>query len=132
MKKYCKILCVILAIIACCLTFTACTNPNDNDGEVTPVALTNATPSSDNQTLLEYMEQCEIDFTIESGMITAIKGTSNTTNSFWMLYTSDAENSNEAWGTYDYEGTTLGSATLGAGELIVKAGCTYVWVYQTF
>ena len=132
MKKYCKILCVILAIIACCLSLSACVFSDENDGGISMVVLASATPSSDNQTLLEYMDQCEIDFTIESGMITAVQGKSNTTNSFWMLYTSDAENSNEAWGTYDYEGTTLGSATLGAGELIVKAGCTYVWVYQTF
>ena len=132
MKKYCKILCVILSIIACSISLSACVFSDENDGGISTVVLASATPSSDNQTLLEYMEQCEIDFTIESGMITAIKGKSNTTNSFWMLYTSDAENANEAWGTYDYEGTTLGSAVLGASELIVKAGCTYVWVYQTF
>ena len=74
MKKYCKILCIILAIIACCLSLSACVFSDENDGGISMVVLASATPSSDNQTLLEYMEQCEIDFTIESGMITAIKG----------------------------------------------------------
>ena len=49
-----------------------------------------------------------------------------------MLYTNDQENANEQWGTCEYEGEVLGSATLGAGELAVKAGCVYLWSFESF
>jgi hypothetical protein len=87
-------------------------------------------------TVLEYMSQMEengeLSFTIENGMITKINGTKNGTNSYWMLYTNDAENSNTAWGTYEYKENTYGSAVLGAESLQIKAGSTYIWLYQTF
>ena len=73
------------------------------------------------------------DFTYEiaNGMVTSIMNRKNEGNSYWMLYTSDTENANEAWGTYDYDGQKLGSAILGAGSLGVKTGEVYVWAYQT-
>ena len=90
------------------------------------------------ETLLEYMyameEEGEIEFSLSNGMITAINGTENaaTYNPCWMLYTSDTEYSNGAWGSYEHEGQTLFSATLGASELPAKSGEIYVWVYQSF
>ena len=59
-------------------------------------------------------------------------GTKQTPSSYWMLYTNDQENANEQWGTCEYEGEVLGSATLGAGELAVKAGCVYLWSFESF
>ena len=49
-----------------------------------------------------------------------------------MLYTSDSENANEAWGIVEYEGKNYGSATLGAESLPVKSGAIYIWWYQSF
>ena len=86
--------------------------------------------------LLDYMNELkklnEITFTIDNGMIMTIDGKSGNSSTFWMLYTDDADNSNSQWGTYEYEGKTLGSATLGADQLPVKDGCVYVWVLQSF
>lgn len=65
-------------------------------------------------------------------MVVSINGKTNTTKSFWMLYTSDAENANREWGKFEYEDSTYGSATLGADALIVKENCIYIWAYQTF
>ena len=88
------------------------------------------------QTLLSYMQDLQeedvFSFTLQNGMVTKMNGTSNSTNSYWMLYTTDTENANTSWGTYEYNGETLGSAALGVGELVVKNGATYVWTYQTF
>lgn len=119
----------IFALAFFCFGFTAC----KKDAEDVVITVENAT---DNQTLLSYMqslqEEGKITFTLKNGMVTEIGGTANTTKSFWMLYTSDTENANQAWGTYVYNGETLGSAMYGAETLVVKNGETYVWTYQTF
>lgn len=97
-----------------------------------PVVITVEEPVATGTTLVEYMDLQGIDYEISDGMITELDGTKNSTKSFWMLYTTDEANANTAWGTYEYNGATLGSAVLGAGELLVAQGETYVWVYQTF
>lgn len=121
------LLCVIAAVFGVC--FIACNKNPD------PVAIT-VSEATDGETLLEYMNGLEEDgtlkFTVNDGMVTSINGVSNTTNSYWMLYTSDSDNANTEWGTYEYNGQTLGSATLGAESLTVVNGCVYVWVYTTF
>lgn len=132
-----RVLMTILGAIALALSvfaFTAC----KRGGEVKPVAITanSAEFAYENKTLKDYMDflqgKGELTFTVESGMVTAVNGTANTTKSFWMLYTDDGENANRTWGTVEYGGKTYGSATLGAEALTVKQGCTYVWSYQTF
>ena len=88
--------------------------------------------------LIDYMnelaEKGELACTISNGMITSINGIDNPADfsSCWMLYTSDAENSNSAWGTIAYEGVEYGSAISGAEVLKLKADTVYIWVYQTF
>ena len=88
-------------------------------------------------TLIDYMtklkEDGEIEFTVEDGMITSINGIANPADfsSCWMLYTSDAENANSAWGTVEYEGKEYGSAVLGAERLKIKPNQLYVWVYMS-
>ena len=89
-------------------------------------------------TLLSVMESLqekgELQFVISGGMVTEINGKINATDfSYcWMLYTSDAELSNDAWGTVSYEGKTYGSAIVGAETLTVSAGELYIWSYQGF
>ncbi|MGN0805908.1 MAG: hypothetical protein ACI4MC_02620 [Candidatus Coproplasma sp.] len=114
--------------------FVACNKSNvDANDERVAITVVNAT---EGETLAEYMEGLqengELTFTVSNGMVTAINGVSQTTNIYWMLYTSDTDNANTAWGTYEYDGQQLGSATLGAETLTVKDGCVYVWVYTKF
>lgn len=128
-KRYLALLlCVLAAVFGVC--FTACT-PADPE----PVAIT-VTQSTNDETLLEYMQSEQTDgklsFKFSDGMVTEINGVANTTKSYWMLYTDDQAHANTTWGTYDYNGETLGSATEGAGTLVVVDGCVYVWVYTTF
>ena len=86
-------------------------------------------------TLADYMAKLktagEIEFTVENGMITSINGIENPADysSCWMLYTSDGDNSNSAWGTVLYEDVEYGSAILGAESLKIKADNIYIWVF---
>lgn len=88
--------------------------------------------------LIDYMDQLVKDgkmtCTIQNGMITSINGIDNPADfsSCWMLYTSDEENANAAWGTVDFEGKQYGSAISGAETLKIKAGQLYIWVFKSF
>ena len=69
-----------------------------------------------------------------AGMLTSINGVENTADySYcWMLYTSDSEMANTAWGTIEYDGMVLGSAVVGYSDLTVIENGIYIWVYQSF
>lgn len=89
-------------------------------------------------TLMDVMNllktEGKLDFKVENGMITEVNGVANPADfsSCWMLFTSDSELSNTAWGTVEYNGATLGSAVVGADTLPVVEGAYYVWSFQSF
>ncbi len=93
---------------------------------------------SDSTTLVDYMKSLKDDgelvFEINKGMISSINEIENPADwsSCWMLYTNDTDSANTAWGTIEYNGKVYGSAILGAESLIVKDGCMYIWVFQSF
>ncbi|MGN0823589.1 MAG: hypothetical protein ACI4MB_00815 [Candidatus Coproplasma sp.] len=126
------LLCIVVAAFG--VAFAACNkNAVDANDERVAITVVNAT---ENESLLDYMQTLQGDgkltYTIDNGMVTSINGINQTTNTYWMLYTSDTDNANDAWGTCEYNGQTLGSATLGAERLKVKEGCVYVWVFTKF
>jgi len=85
--------------------------------------------------VMEYLQEKEnFTFVVENGMLTSLNGKANTADfsRCWMLYTSDAELANSEWGTYTYEGVTLGSAIVGANMLPVVKDEVYVWYYASF
>ena len=88
--------------------------------------------------LIGYMkilkEKGELEFEIANGMITSINGIDNPADfsSCWMLYTSDEELSNVAWGTVEYEGKEYNSAVSGAETLKIKPDQLYIWVFKSF
>ena len=102
--------------------------------KITQEAMDGAT----DMTLMDYMtklkDQGKLEFAISDGMITSINGIENPADysSCWMLYTSDADNANAAWGTVEYEGQEYGSAISGAETLKIKADQLYIWVFQSF
>lgn len=85
---------------------------------------------------MEYLAKKTDGFSYKTsgGMVTEINGKANTADfsGCWMLYTSDEEMANNAWGVTAHEGQTLGSAILGAEALIVEAGEIYAWEYTIF
>lgn len=137
MKKFLTLFASLLTLLACCLV-SACGDKEPIRADENTVIIT-ASDSSfdfDGKMLKDFMDYLQdnekFTYSIDNGMVTAINGKSNTSKSYWMLYTSDTENANQAWGAFEHEGTVYGSAVLGAEALPLKEGCIYVWAYQTF
>ena len=143
MKKTAKkILSCILVVLVLTTVLAGCKSEplviKDSDTYI--VIKTTAEAIGDNQKmkLIEYMEQLnedgELACTIENGMVTSINGIENPADfsSCWMLYTSDVENANVAWGEVEYDGQKYGSAISGAETRIIKPDQLYIWVFQSF
>ena len=134
MKKFLAVAISLIAIAVCALSVACGKNPVTADENTVFITVTDK--SYNDKTLSEYMnhlqDEGKLSFEIKDGMVTSINGKSNTTNSYWMLYTDDTENANEAWGTFEHEGKTYGSAAVGASDLKIKENCVYIWSYQTF
>lgn len=134
-KRFFGLVMAMMLVIAASFAAVACSG-NTVTADENTVVITVKGEQENGKTLARYMDelvsQGELVYTFSDGMVTSINGKANTTNSYWMLYTSDTENANEQWGVFEYEGKHYGSATLGASELIVKENCLYIWAYQTF
>ena len=141
MKKTKRLVSILLSALLL-LSMTACHKEPlvIKDSETCIVVKTTHEAIGDNQdmVLIDYMqtlkEKGELEFAMENGMILSINGIDNPADysSCWMLYTSDAENANTAWGTVEYEGKEYGSAVSGAEVLKVKPDQLYIWVFQSF
>ncbi|MBQ8290956.1 MAG: hypothetical protein IJX88_00395 [Clostridia bacterium] len=86
--------------------------------------------------IMAYLQDKEaLTFTTDgAGMVSGINGQTNPADfsCCWMLYTSDTELSNAAWGTVSVDGVTYQSAAFGAEALPVADGTYYVWQYRKF
>lgn len=143
-----KLLSCMLAalVVACVCAFAGCSlkdakEPHvlkESDKYIVITVAADQMTLTENTTLADYMaslkEDGELTYEIKDGMITSVNGIANAADysSCWMLYTSDADNANEAWGTVDYKDNVYGSAMFGAETLKVKDGCLYIWLYQSF
>lgn len=146
MKRKTNILFSIVLSLVCALCLFACGGKDKSNLKCALIESTqtrvviSVEEQGLNCTLLDCMEMLrqsqdnDLDFTFANGMITSINGVENPADfsSCWMLYTSDAEMANTAWGTTEYDGQTLGSAVVGVNELDVISGAIYVWVYTAF
>lgn len=136
MKKLFKTVCAAVLAL-CCFALIACGKQPavvvDGDYVVITVKAENVESGA---TLKEYMDYLqandELTYAISDGMVVSINGKKANGNQYWMLYTNDEENSNEAWGTCIYQDVTYHSAAYGAETLVVKDGCVYIWYLQTF
>ena len=144
MKTTSKTLSVLLAIVilACSTMLAGCKSEplviKDSDKCIVIKTTEEALDGKTDMLLIDYMNKLEkegvLTCTIKDGMIKSINGIDNPADfsSCWMLYTSDAENANTAWGTVEYEGKEYGSAISGAEALKIKPGQLYIWVFQSF
>ena len=137
-RGYLFVVSLLLALFAA-FCFVSCGEAEKaTETEIQPVVIEASGEVASNTTLLGVMEELQrsgkLSFSVSDGMVVEINGVKNDTDydPCWMLYTSDTENSSTAWGSYEYKGETLGSANYGAGDLMVKSGYIYVWVYQSF
>ncbi len=146
MKRKTNIFFSLVLSLVCALCLFACGRKDKSNLKCTLVESTqtrvviSVEEQGLNCTVLDCMEMLrqsqdnDFTFTFTNGMITSINGVENPADfsSCWMLYTSDAEMANTAWGTTEYDGQTLGSAVVGVNELDVISGEIYVWVYAAF
>ena len=148
MKTTKKILSCLLAALILAGILTGCQGAplvsseplviKDSDTYIVIKTTKEAMGDKEDMLLIEYMEKLkekgELEFKVADGMITSINGIDNPTDwsSCWMLYTSDEDNANAAWGTIEYEGKEYGSAISGAETLKIKANQLYIWVYKSF
>lgn len=130
---------LLLSVLAGVALLNACGEPlviKDSDTYI--VIKTPEKLEHEDMLLIEYMAQLEqkgkLELTISDGMITSLNGIENPPDysKCWMLYTSDAEYSNAAWGTVEYEGVEYGSAISGAETLPILPGQLYIWVFKSF
>ena len=134
--------CLLILVILAGSLLTGCKSEplviKDSDTYLVIKATEESIGGKTDMKLIDYMSQLvdsgELTCAISDGMVTSINGIENPADfsSCWMLYTSDTENANSAWGTVEYEGTEYGSAISGAETLPVKAGQLYIWVFQSF
>ncbi len=131
-----KILCLLFVIVATLAVFTACNKDKEAlvITESDEFVVIKCQTDEEGLTLVDLMDGLDDSFVIKLGMVVSINGLENASDwsACWMLYTDDSEFSNTAWGTAEHEGKIYGSAMYGAEDLIVKKGCTYIWVYKTF
>ena len=136
-----RLFCLILVLsLACSVMLTGCQKePLVIKDSETCIVIKPTEESMDGEMLLiDYMNKLagegKLECTISNGMITSINGIENPADfsSCWMLYTSDTENANTAWGTVEYNGVEYGSAISGAEVLKIKPGQLYIWVFQSF
>ncbi len=131
MKKTLVLILTVVLIVGL-FTIVAC---DKNEKEVV-IQIDKKYELSTGDKLIDYMgyleERNKLDYDEKNGMIVSINDIENSTNSYWMLYTDDPDNSNGTWGTYEYNGKNYASAKAGASELVISYDYTYIWVYQTF
>lgn len=140
-NQFKKVLSVLMALVILA-GLSACKSEKlvikDSDTYIVVKTTEQAMDGATDMTLVDYMtklkDKGDLEFTISDGMITSINGIDNPADysSCWMLYTSDAENANAAWGTVEYEGKEYGSAISGAETLKIKPDQLYIWVFQSF
>ena len=133
---------LLLTLIFSVFTLVACDKEGTAKAEIVSktdsVVVIQVNETEGFATLLDAMnylkEEGELSFEISGGMVTEIEGKASPADwsACWMLYTSDKELSNDAWGTVEYNGNVYGSAVLGAESLSVSVGEYYIWSYSAF
>ena len=146
---------VVLTILSTLLCFVSCSKSDESvksknpalattlvkvDGDVITITVdSDYLDITETTVLLDYMKALKNDGAIEytlsnDGMIVSINGQENPADwsKCWMLYSNDAELTNEAWGTVTVDGVTYFSAILGAESLPIKDGKIYVWEFKSF
>ena len=140
-----KILSLIVVITTLCsvMMFTSCEKAEplvieDSENCIVIKTTENVFDGNKEMLLVDYMkdlkEKGELKYSTKNGMVTSINGIENPADfsKCWMLFTSDSDNANPAWGTVEYEGKEYGSAIVGAEELKLKPDQLYIWVFKSF
>ena len=133
-----KVIAILLLVVSVCTLTFACSKKEPTVIKDTDEFIV-LKPTADyaGKKLIEFMDhvksQGTLDYTSDTSaygaFIDSVNGIKNSGNNYWMLYTDDEDNSNSVWGEISYKDKVYASAALGASDLVIKAGCPYIWVY---
>jgi len=143
MKKVLRNLALTAALIISLLSIAACgkTYVTIDKDSVIIIASNDVMEITSETTLLDYMEALKNknELTYEATesetygkYITSINDKTAGISQSWMIYTSDAENSNSEWRTIPYNEKEYASASSGISSLIIKEGETYILALMSY
>lgn len=150
MKKTMCVLCVCVAVLAAAFAFTGCT-PEETTVKATLLENTEnrvvlraeTTGGSLEDARRALADEGKLTFTVSSGQygafIESVNGhaADGAKNEFWAVYTSVGEHegvtySNAEYGTFEWDGAVLGSASYGVSQLPLLKDALYALVFTSF
>jgi hypothetical protein len=134
-----RVLCAVIVLALLASLLTACSKPVVmTETEVVIIAVKSVMEDADGTSLKAYMDALvkknKLTYETSKGMLISLNGreAKAADNEYWMIYTSDSEYGSSEWGTYEYDGKTLKSASKGLDDLLVKEGEIYVFAISVF
>lgn len=151
-KSFNKVLLTLVAVVMIAtllFAFTACNKPTPEVGNknVTLVIVdadnktTVISDDTDCEFVDKWLEELNSEKKITLTFVTGTYGmdirtlngiTVNGSNKYFAFYADDAENTNNTWGTYSYNGKEYGSCAFGQCTMPLKNGCTYILQYSVY
>ena len=148
MKKCTVILMALLLSFAMLFCFACNDSPDNSNGitatlvisdgsKIVKVVTDDTTADHVDKWMIEMNEEKKISLTYtdsEYGMnISTLEGIEvNGFSTYFAFYADDEDNTNDAWGSYSYEGKRYYSCAFGQRDMPLKDGCTYILVYTVY
>ncbi len=140
MKKFKNLSVATLIVVVMLCAFAACDyNAVKTTEDVVAVTVSDKVMSLDGKNLVDYLDELvkkgDFSYSASNGMVTTVNGKTAdyaADKTSWMIYTSDEDLGNAAWGTYEFEGKTYYSATLGIGDYPLSEGTVILFVFCQF
>lgn len=146
-----KLLCIVVVLVMLVAVFAACKQPTptpekgeknatlvivDTSGKITKITDDTNTEYVD-KWLEELNSESKITLTFVTGTygmnITSLNGIEvDGSSKYFAFYADDADNVNDAWGSYEYESKKYYSCAYGQSSMPVKNNCTYILVYTEY
>ena len=129
----------LIVVMALCLVACHPTNPvQQEDTAVYITADGKLMAEMNGTTVKDYLDvlvkKGYLTYELNGTFLTTMNGLTpdSTKSEYWFIYSNDDENTNGEWGTYEHDGVTYKSTTLGICDLPVKEGVTYLFMVSTY
>lgn len=141
MKKFSKIFAAVLAVAILTAAFAACNGYNavKETEDVVAITVSSKVMSLEGKNLVDYLNKLQSDdkisYEASDGYINTVNGKTADyakDKTSWMIYTSDEEMGNAAWGTYEFEGKTYYSAVVGINDYPLVEGTVILFAFCRF
>lgn len=136
---------LVVTIVVCLLSFAACSNKKYVQQTDTAVYFTvdkKIMSDVEGKTLMNYMDALvekgyltyKVDNTYGTPMVVTVndKTADASKNEYYFIYSDDADNTTEAWGTTEIDGKKYSSTNFGIADQPLKMGATYVFMISSY